>query len=41
MDAYELARLCNKDVDEIMQMPLEKFNEWRAFFLLKSEKVDG
>ena len=42
MDAYELALLTGEDIDEIRAWPMEKLNEWRAFFLVRAEtKKDG
>jgi len=37
MDAYELALITGKDVDEIRAWPMEKFNDWRAFLLVRAE----
>ena len=39
MDAYELALLTGKDIDEIRAWPMEKFNEWRAFISIRAEST--
>ena len=38
MDAYELAARLGRSADEIINMPMEEFNMWRAFYLIKREE---
>ena len=40
-EAYELALLTGRSIDEIRLMPMEQFDEWRALFLLKAEDTSG
>ncbi len=38
-EIYRLSLITGRDVDELREWPLEKFDEWRAFLVM--EKEDG
>lgn len=38
-EVYELALMINRSIEEIKEMSVEQFNEWRALFLIKAEEA--